>query len=126
MTNTLNKIMHNGDEYNFPEWFNPWNAGSTWQVLTKTNNGYEYDDIPSQHSTITVMLLRNWWSNNEQTVSATGVTSSNTVIVSPVPADMDDYTSNKVKCSAQGSGTLTFECDTTPTDDIDVNVVILN
>lgn len=43
MTNTLNKIMHNGDEYLFPEWFTPDNAWTTWQVLTKTANGYEWD-----------------------------------------------------------------------------------
>lgn len=42
MTNTLNKIMHNGDEYNFPEWFTPDNAGSTDDVLTKTADGYEW------------------------------------------------------------------------------------
>lgn len=42
MTNTLNKIMHNGDEYNLPEWFTPDNAGSTDDVLTKTANGYEW------------------------------------------------------------------------------------
>ena len=43
MTNTLNKIMHNGTEYDFPEWFTPWNAGTTGNVLTKTANGYEWD-----------------------------------------------------------------------------------
>lgn len=42
MTNTLNKIMHNGDEYMLPEWFTPDNAGSTDDVLTKTANGYEW------------------------------------------------------------------------------------
>ena len=42
MTNTLQKIMHNGDEYLLPEWFTPWNAGSTDDVLTKTANGYEW------------------------------------------------------------------------------------
>ena len=46
MTNTLNKIMHNGTEYDFPEWFTPWNTWTTWQVVTKTANGYEYADAP--------------------------------------------------------------------------------
>ena len=44
MTNALNKIMHNGDEYVFPEWFTPDNAGSTDDVLTKTADGYEWKD----------------------------------------------------------------------------------
>lgn len=81
--------------------------------------------VDDKKSTISVTLTAIGWSSNSQTVSATGVTASNTVIVSSVPADMDEYTSNKVKCSAQGSWTLTFECDTVPSNDIDVNVVIL-
>lgn len=46
MTNTLNKIMHNGNEYDFPEWFTPETAWTTWDVLTKTANGYDWDDAP--------------------------------------------------------------------------------
>ena len=46
MTNTLNKIMHDGDEYLLPEWFSPDNAWTTWQVVTKTASGYEYADAP--------------------------------------------------------------------------------
>lgn len=42
MTNTLNKIIHNGDEYELPEWFSPDNAWTTDDVLTKTVNGYEW------------------------------------------------------------------------------------
>ena len=42
MANTLNKIIHNGDEYEFPEWFTPDNAWNTDDVLTKTANGYEW------------------------------------------------------------------------------------
>lgn len=77
-------------------------------------------------STITVTLTSVWWSSKTQTVSATGVTASNTVIVSPDPSDMSDYTDWWVYCSGQWSWTLTFECDTEPTNDIDVNVVILS
>lgn len=42
MTNTLNKVIHNGDEYMLPEWFSPDNAWTTDDVLTKTANGYEW------------------------------------------------------------------------------------
>lgn len=42
MTNTLNKIMHDGDEYLLPEWFSPDNAWTTDDVLTKTALGYEW------------------------------------------------------------------------------------
>lgn len=98
MTNTLNKIIHNGDEYVLP---------SGWST------------------TITVALASASWSNNEITVSATWVTASNTVIVSPDPSSITDYTDAKIYCSAQGTDSLTFTCDTEPSNDIDVNVVIL-
>ena len=98
MTNTLNKIMHNGTEYVFPSWWG---------------------------TTITVTLASANWSSKEITVSATGVTASNTVIVSPSPANINDYATNSVYCSAQGSGTLTFSCNTEPSVDIDVNVLIM-
>lgn len=77
-------------------------------------------------STITVTLTSAWWSSKTQTVSATGVTASNTVIVSPVPSNINDYASNSVYCSAQWSWTLTFSCNTEPSVDIVVNVVILS
>ena len=86
--------------------------GQTWDVIT--------------HSTTTVTLTAAWWSSNEQTVSATWVTSSNTVIVSPAPSSIGDYADWGVYASAQWSGTLTFSCDTEPTSDITVNVLIMS
>jgi hypothetical protein len=117
--------------------FSPDNVGTAGQVLTKTANGYEYADAPvksvnwktgvvSLYSTITVTLTVAGWNNKTQTVTATGVTASNTVIVSPAPASIDDYATNKVYWSAQGSNSLTFSCTDTPTGDIDVNVLIMN
>jgi hypothetical protein len=80
----------------------------------------------SLYSTITVTLTSAGWSSSTQTVTATGVTASNTVIVSPSPANIEDYATCKVYCSAQWSNSLTFSCTDTPTGDISVNVVIMN
>ena len=77
-------------------------------------------------SSITVSLVVANWSNNSQTVTATGVTASNNVIVSPAPASIDNYVAAGIKCTAQGSGTLTFTCTTTPSSAISVNVLILS
>ena len=74
---------------------------------------------------LTITLTSAWWSSQTQTVSATGVTASNTVIVSPDPSDYSKYTDAEIYCSAQGSGTLTFTCVTEPTNNLDVNVVII-
>lgn len=80
----------------------------------------------SSSTTTTCTLTSAWWSSNSQTVSVSGVTASNTVIVSPAPSDIADYADCGVYCSAQGSGTLTFGCDTAPSGDIVVNVLIMS
>lgn len=87
----------------------------TWDVILT---------IPSI-STITVTLASANWSSKSITVTATWVTASNTVIVAPDPSSMADYTDWGVYCSSQASNSLTFVCDTEPSNDIDVNVVIL-
>lgn len=66
------------------------------------------------------------WSSNQQTVSVSGVTEDNTVIVGADPAYYTAYAEGNVRCTGQGSGTLTFECEETPTADLQANVLILN
>jgi hypothetical protein len=73
----------------------------------------------------TVTLTSAGWSSNTQTVNVTGMTATGVVMVSPDPTDQSAYTSAGILCTAQASGTLTFTCDTTPSGDIDVNVVML-
>lgn len=75
--------------------------------------------------TLTVTLTVAGWSSNTQTITVTGVTSSNTVIISPSPSNMEDYTNAGIVCTIQETNSLTFECDTIPTSAIDVNVVII-
>lgn len=65
------------------------------------------------------------WSSNSQTINVTGVTASNNVIVAPAPASQADYTSAGIICTAQGAGTLTFTCTSTPASDLTVNVLIM-
>lgn len=111
---------------------------SSWDGVTSTapSKNAVYDKINSmdstilwkqaQHSAITVTLTSVWWSSNTQTVTATWVTASNTVIISPAPSSFADYTSAVIYCSAQGSNSLTFTCTDEPTSNITVNVMILN
>lgn len=74
--------------------------------------------------TTTVTLTAAGWSNYEQTVSATGVTTSNLVIVSPVPSDTAEYVDSFVVCTTQLFNALTFTCASMPANDIDVEVAI--
>lgn len=72
----------------------------------------------------TVTLSASGWSNNTQTVFVEGVTANNVVQVAP-SGDRTAYLDADIYCSAQGAGTLTFTCETTPTADIAVNVLIM-
>ena len=75
--------------------------------------------------TTTAELAATGWSSNTQTVSVSGVTTANTIIVSPAPAHFSVYDAAGIICTGQGSGTLTFTCTTAPSTDITVNVVII-
>ena len=79
----------------------------------------------THHATTTATLASTGWTNSTYTASVTGVTASNTVIVSPDPASYADYVAAGIYCSAQASGSLTFTCTTTPTSAITVNVVTM-
>ena len=71
----------------------------------------------------TVSLANTGWSSNTKTVSVSGITASNTVIVSPAPASYDAYCECGIYCSAQAAGSLTFTCDTVPSSTLTVNVL---
>lgn len=75
-------------------------------------------------TTATVTLATADWSSNAQTVNVTGVTASNSVMLSPAPASQYLYAANGVTCSAQGAGTLTFSCETVPGSALTINVLI--
>lgn len=73
----------------------------------------------------TITLASANWSGNAQTVSVTGITATGVVLASPDPTDQSAYTSNGILCTAQAAGSLEFTCTNTPTNDIDVVVVML-
>ena len=78
----------------------------------------------ASYTTTTCTLPTSGWSSNSITVSATGVTASNDVIVAPAPASISAWAAAGVYCSAQGAGTLTFACSTTPTAALTANVMV--
>lgn len=76
------------------------------------------------HTTKTATLTTTWTSN-QQTVTVSGVTSSNYIVVSPAPASYDAYCEAGIYCSAQGANSLTFKCDTAPSSSLTVNIMII-
>lgn len=65
------------------------------------------------------------WSSNTQTVSLTGMAADRIAIIGPVVNSIDVCKTNAVYCSAQGNGTLTFKCQTTPSVAITMNVIMI-
>ena len=77
-------------------------------------------------SATTATLSASGWSNNAQTVSASGVASDTMVIVGPATSAIDLWRDHAIYCSAQGSGTLTFGCQTTPSSDVVINIIAIS
>lgn len=85
------------------------------------NNTFELAGI----KTLTVTLTGNGWNNFQQSVTATGVTANNTVIVAPAPESYEVYGGAGIYCSAQAANSLTFKCASVPSDNITVNVGVI-
>lgn len=78
----------------------------------------------AQHTTCVVTLTVTDWTDNSQTVTANGVTSDNTVFISPSPSYYDAYAGAAIKCTVQDANSLTFACKEVPESDVQVNVAI--
>lgn len=70
-------------------------------------------------------LTVNGWSSNTQTVTVSGVDSTNTIIVTYAPASRAAWLAADVYCSAQGTNSLTFTCSTTPSTALTANIIIM-
>ncbi len=108
-------------------------SNNKWKniYVEKLNNGADITvpavagEMAVKQVNTTITLTAADWSSNTQTVNVTGMTADGVVMVSPDPIDQSAYTSNGVLCTAQAAGTLTFACDTVPSGDLSVNVVML-
>lgn len=76
-------------------------------------------------TSVTVTLTASGWDSSAltQTVSASNVTASNIVWVSPAPTSFDSYGKAGVRATAQAGGSITFTCTMIPTEDLNVEVV---
>ena len=76
----------------------------------------------SLYTSTVVLTSLDWDSNNEQTVSVSGITADSGILVSPVPSQLDIYGDNGVYAISQAEDSLTFKCNDIPDVDISVNV----
>lgn len=73
-----------------------------------------------------ITLAVSKWSNYTQTANVTGVLANSLVTVGAIPADLEKYSVYGIRCVSQANGTLTFNCDITPKEDVKVNVFIFS
>lgn len=117
--------------------YNGENGTGTGTVKAASYNGNVYNSVDSsgtlalnniqaQHASLSVTIATSDWSNNTCTKTATGVTASNTVIVSPASSSYVAYGEAQVRATAQGTNQLTFTCTDVPSSALTVNVAILN
>ena len=76
------------------------------------------------YTQIAITLTVAGWSDNSQTVTASGVTANNAVVISPAPDSYTSYGEFGVYCSAQAANSLTFVCDSVPDLALAVNIFI--
>lgn len=117
--------------------YNGENGTGTGTVKAASYNGNVYNSVDSsgtlalnniqaQHTSLSITIATSDWSNKTCTKTASGVTSSNTVIVSPASASYEAYGEAQVRATAQGTNQLTFTCTDVPSSSLTVNVAILN
>lgn len=93
-----------------------------YKVLTEGD--YKEQFAPTS---VTITLTTSGWSSNTQTVTVSGVVASETAqLITPTPAiaSQSAYYEAGIMCTNQGTNSLTFTCQTVPTSNLTVYVVI--
>lgn len=94
---------------------------SDYQLVNKT---YVDSKAPTYNS---FTLTTSGWSSNTQTVTVPGVSASETAqLITPVPKNtaQSAYYEAGIMCTGQAANSLTFTCQTVPTSNLTVYVVI--
>ena len=104
-------------------YFTPGANLATVATTGSYNDLIDKPTIGSKISTTATLAAANW-SDNSQTITVNGVTSTNDIIISPSATSEEAYSNAGVKGTAQGTNSLTFECDSTPEVDLGVDLLI--
>lgn len=99
----------------FNEWFENLQVELDEETATRLTNA-----LPTS---LTVTLLASGWVNGSQSVQVINMNTTKSVIVQPNNASVDAYAAAGIKCTGQSTNTLTFTCDSVPTDNIQVNIL---
>lgn len=86
-----------------------------------------YVDSKAPLPPVPVTLTTSGWSSNTQTVTVSGVSATETAqLITPTPAiaSQSAYYEAGIMCTGQAANSLTFTCQTVPTSNLTVYVVI--
>lgn len=84
-------------------------------------------DVGPKSAKITLSASK--WSQNKQSVSVSGVSADEAkqaIYICPAMANIDAFKRAGILCITQAEGSLTFQCDETPSDDLIVYVNMQN
>lgn len=123
---TITGTLQDGDVFAFTCSISEASATYAWTRVDVQPQPTAADIGAVTQTTTTITLASTDWSSHTQTKTVSGVTADNTVIVSPVSTSAADYAAAEVYCTAQTANSLTFSCTTDPTNNLSVNIVILN
>lgn len=99
----------------FNDWFENLQIELDEETATRLTNA-----LPTS---LTVTLSASGWINNSQTVQVINMNSTKSVIVEATEAGKDAYAGAGIKCTAQATNSLTFTCETVPTQAVQVNIL---
>lgn len=99
----------------FNDWFENLQVELDQETATRLTNA-----LPTS---LTVTLSASGWLNNTQTVQVINMNSTKSVIVEANEASKDTYAGAGIKCTAQATNSLTFTCETVPTQNVQVNIL---
>lgn len=99
----------------FNDWFENLQVELDEETATRLTNA-----LPTS---VTVTLSASGWINNSQSVQVINMNTTKSVIVEANEASKDAYAGAGIKCTAQATNSLTFTCETVPTQAIQVNIL---
>ena len=102
-------------------------TGAQGQVVGFDGEGNAVAQESTKPKSVSITLPASGWSGSTQTVTVSGVLADETAqLIQPMPAmaSQSAYYGAEVLCSGQAANSLTFTCQTVPTADLTVYVVM--
>lgn len=102
-------------------------TGAQGQVVGFDGGGNAVAQESTKPKSVSITLTASGWSDSTQTVMVSGVLADETAqLIQPMPAmaSQSAYYGAGVLCSGQAANSLTFTCQTVPTADLTVYVVM--